>query len=165
MRLVTTNDPSTLAYAFTLTLSDVEACGPGYRFTRPHQNIRARSACSAYTQSGLNPALQSTTKHSWAVKASAQLEKPRCIILVLQTDGKNVMSEDVTKFNNCKLANVNLFLKSEFYPYDDLNMDFDKNKHAILFHMYTQFRKSYYGNTATRHYSPWPNFYYLVPSW
>ena len=32
MRRVTTNDTSTLAYAFTLTLSNVEACGPGYRF-------------------------------------------------------------------------------------------------------------------------------------
>ena len=38
------------------------------------------------------PLLQSTTKHSWAVKASAQLEKPRCVILLLQTGRKNVHS-------------------------------------------------------------------------
>ena len=94
------------------------------------------------------PLLQSTTKHSWAVKASAQLEKPRCVILALQTGRRNVMSEDVTKFNNCKLTNVKLFLNSEFYPYDDLNLDFDKNKHAILYHMYTQFGKSYYGHSC-----------------
>ena len=37
------------------------------------------------------PLLQSTTKHSWAVKASAQLEKPRCVILALQTGRKNMM--------------------------------------------------------------------------
>ena len=50
MRRVTTNDPSTLAYAFTLTLSDVEACARGYRFTRPDQNIRARlSLLSVYS--------------------------------------------------------------------------------------------------------------------
>ena len=55
------------------------------------------------------------------------------------------MSEDVTKFNNYKLADVKLFLNSEFYPYDDLNLNFDKNKHAILYHMYTPFRKPYYG--------------------
>ena len=94
------------------------------------------------------PLLQSTTKHSWAVKASAQLEKPRVVILVLQTNRKNVMSEDATEFDNCKLTNVKLFLNSEFYPYDDLNLDFDKDKHAILFHMYTQFRKSYYGHSC-----------------
>ena len=94
------------------------------------------------------PLLQSTTKHSWAVKASAQLEKPRCIILALQTNRKNVMPEDITMFNNCKLTNVKLFLNSEFHPYDDMNLDFDKNKHAILFHMYTQFHKSYYGHSC-----------------
>ena len=96
------------------------------------------------------PLLESTTKHSWAVKASAQLQKPQCIILALQTDRRNVMSEDVTKFNNCNLANVKLFLNSEFYPYDDLNLDFDKNKDAILYHMYTQFRKSYYGYSCNK---------------
>ena len=94
------------------------------------------------------PLLQSTTKHSWAVKASAQLEKPRCIILALQTNRKNVMSEDITMFNNCQLTNVKLFPNSEFYPYDDMNLDFDKNKHAILFHIYTQFHKSYYGHSC-----------------
>ena len=94
------------------------------------------------------PLLQSTTKHSWAVKASAQLENPRCIILALQTNRKNVMPEDITMFNNCKLSNVKLFLNSEFYPYDDMNLDFDKNKHTILFHMYTQFHKSYYGHSC-----------------
>ena len=50
LRRITTNDPSTLAYAFTLILSDVEACARGYRFTRPHQNIRARlSLLSVYS--------------------------------------------------------------------------------------------------------------------
>ena len=94
------------------------------------------------------PLLQSTTKHSWAPKASAHLEKPRCIILVLQTGQKNVMSEDVTRFNDCKLTSVKFFLNSEFYPNADLNLDFDKNKHSILFHIYTQFRKSYYGHSC-----------------
>ena len=36
--------PHCVGYAFMLTVSDVEVCGSGYRFTRPHQNIRARSA-------------------------------------------------------------------------------------------------------------------------
>ncbi|XP_070522394.1 uncharacterized protein [Cardiocondyla obscurior] len=34
------------------------------------------------------PLLQSTTKHSWAVKAATQLEKPRYVIFALQTDRK-----------------------------------------------------------------------------
>ncbi|XP_026830912.1 uncharacterized protein LOC113563446 [Ooceraea biroi] len=47
------------------------------------------------------PLLQSTTKHSWAIKTATQLEKPRYVIFALQTGRKNVMSEDVTIFDDC----------------------------------------------------------------
>nr|XP_012217582.1 PREDICTED: uncharacterized protein LOC105669284 [Linepithema humile] len=60
------------------------------------------------------PLLQNTTKHSWAVKAATQLEKPR-----------------------------------HFCPYDDMNLDFDKSRYAILYNMYARFRKAYYGQDDT----------------
>jgi len=88
--------------------------------------------------------VQSTTKHSWAVKIATQLEKARCVIFALQTRRKN-MSRDVSVFDDCNLTNVKLYLNSEFYPYDDLNVDFGKNRYAILFDMYARFRKTYYG--------------------
>ncbi|XP_011647396.1 uncharacterized protein LOC105433685 [Pogonomyrmex barbatus] len=91
------------------------------------------------------PLLQSTTKHSWAVKATTQLEKPRYMIFALQTGRKNVPSEDVSKFDVCKLTNVKLYLNSEFYPYDDMNLHFKRNKFAVLYDMYLKFRKAYYG--------------------
>ncbi|XP_020298508.1 uncharacterized protein LOC109862781 [Pseudomyrmex gracilis] len=91
------------------------------------------------------PLLQSTTKHSWAVKTATQLEKPRYVIFALQTARRNHMSADVTRFDHCQLTNVKLYLNSEFYPYDDLHLDFDKNKYAVLYHTYTHFRKAYYG--------------------
>ncbi|XP_053990480.1 uncharacterized protein LOC128882777 [Hylaeus volcanicus] len=91
------------------------------------------------------PLLQSTTKHSWAVKTAIQLEKPRYVIFALQTGRKNIMSEDASNFDACKLTNVQLYLNSDFYPYDDLNLDFDRNRYAILFYMYARFRKAYYG--------------------
>ncbi|XP_026829816.1 uncharacterized protein LOC113563024 [Ooceraea biroi] len=91
------------------------------------------------------PLLQSTTKHSWAIKTAPQLEKPRYVIFALQTGRKNVSNEDITVFNDCKLVNVKLYLNSECYPYDDMNLDFDKGRHAILYEMYSCFRKAYYG--------------------
>jgi len=91
------------------------------------------------------PLLQSTTKHSWAVKTATQLEKSRYVIFALQTGRKNIMSRDVSVFDDCNLTNVKLYLNSEFYPYDDLNVDFGKNGYAILFDMYARFRKAYYG--------------------
>ncbi|XP_018399370.1 PREDICTED: uncharacterized protein LOC108777072 [Cyphomyrmex costatus] len=87
----------------------------------------------------------STTKHSWAVKTATQLEKPRYVIFALQTGRKNIMSQDASVFDDCKLSNVKLYLNSEFYPYGDLNLDFDQKGYALLFDMYARFRKAYYG--------------------
>ncbi|KYN15988.1 hypothetical protein ALC57_11767, partial [Trachymyrmex cornetzi] len=91
------------------------------------------------------PLLQNTTKHSWAVKTATQLEKPRYVISALQTGRKNTMSQDISVFDDCNLSNVKVYLNSEFYPYDDLNLDFSKKRYAVLFDMYARFRKAYYG--------------------
>jgi len=53
------------------------------------------------------------------------------------------MTARKTYFDTCKLIKVKLYLNSEFYPYDDLNLDFDKRR-AILYDMYLRFRTSYY---------------------
>jgi len=37
---------------------------------------------------------------------------------------------------------MKLYLNSECYPYDDMNLDFDKNRWSIL---YARFYKNYYG--------------------
>jgi len=52
--------------------------------------------------------------------------------------------------NDCNLTNVKLYLNSEFYSYDDLNVHlakiyFGKNRYVILFDMYARFHKAYYG--------------------
>jgi len=54
------------------------------------------------------------------------------------------MSEDISRFD-CKLINAKLYLNLECYPYDDLNLDFDKNRCAILYDLYARFCKGYYG--------------------
>ncbi|XP_071642256.1 uncharacterized protein [Temnothorax longispinosus] len=91
------------------------------------------------------PLLQSTSKHSWAIKTATQLEKPRYVIFALQTGRKNIMTQNISYFNHCKLINIKLYLNSESYPYDDLNLDFDKNRYALLYDMYARFCKAYYG--------------------
>ncbi|XP_071626050.1 uncharacterized protein [Temnothorax longispinosus] len=91
------------------------------------------------------PLLQNTTKHSWAIKTATQLEKPRYVVFALQTGRKNVMSADTSRFDDCKLTNVKLYLNSEVYPYEDLNLDFGKHRWAILYDMYARFCKGYYG--------------------
>ncbi|XP_050456455.1 uncharacterized protein LOC126854105 [Cataglyphis hispanica] len=84
------------------------------------------------------------TKYSWAIKTTTQLEKPRYVVFALQTGRKNIMSEDMNRFDDCKLNTVKLYLNSECYPYDDMNLDFDKNRWSILYDTYQHFCKNYY---------------------
>ncbi|RLU21814.1 hypothetical protein DMN91_006190, partial [Ooceraea biroi] len=90
------------------------------------------------------PLLQSTTAHSWAIKAATQLEKPRYVIFALQIGRRNAATKDASLFDACDLSNVKLFLNSTFYPYDDMHLDFAKNRYAILYDMYARFRRAYY---------------------
>jgi len=55
------------------------------------------------------------------------------------------MSEDISRFDDCKLTNAKLYLNSECYLYDNLNLDFNKNRCAILYDLYACFCKGYYG--------------------
>ncbi|XP_071575538.1 uncharacterized protein [Temnothorax nylanderi] len=76
-----------------------------------------------------------------------QLEKPRYVIFALQTGRRNEFTEDSSRFDHCALANVKLYLNSEFYPYDDVNPDFESDKFAVLYEMYAKFRGAYYGDS------------------
>ncbi|XP_073979891.1 uncharacterized protein [Rhodnius prolixus] len=90
------------------------------------------------------PSLPVTKKHTWAVKTTTNLEKPRYVIIAFQTNKKNNIQSDMSQFNHCNISNVKLHLNSEVYPYDDLNIDFSKNHFSILYHMYQKFQMSYY---------------------
>lgn len=90
------------------------------------------------------PLLPRTSKHSWSIKTSSQVEKPRYVILGLKTNRKNDASKDMTHFDNCNLRDVKVFLNSCYYPYESLNVSFSSNKFAILYEQYTKFQQSYY---------------------
>lgn len=92
-----------------------------------------------------NPLLQTTQKHVWNVKTSSQIEKPRYVILAFQTARKNTEKKIASRFDHCNLSNVKLYLNSKCYPYDDLNLNFDRNQFARIYQMYATFQHSYYG--------------------
>lgn len=90
------------------------------------------------------PILPTTTHHVWTVKTSTQLEKPRFIIFAMQTNRTNKKEKDASKFDHCNLSDIKLFLNSESFPYDQLNLDIPSNKYALLYDMYAKFQQSYY---------------------
>lgn len=91
------------------------------------------------------PTLPQTNRHSWTVKTSSQLEKPRYVILAFQTDRKNQIKKDMSCFDGCSLQNVKLYLNSQYFPYDNVHGD-----QALFYEMLTRFQNSYYGH------SPYP---------
>jgi len=91
------------------------------------------------------PQLQRTTKHLWAIKTATQLKEPQYVIFALQAGRKNIMSKDTNRFDHFKLNNVKLYLNLKSYPYDDMNLDFDKNRRSILYDTDARFCKNYYG--------------------
>lgn len=94
------------------------------------------------------PILPATMKHVWTVKTVPQLEKPRYVLLGFQTDRKNKTDTNITHFDHCNISNLKLFLNSECYPYDNLNLNFEKNQYSILYEMYSKFQQSYYGRLS-----------------
>ncbi|CAH1236376.1 unnamed protein product [Diabrotica balteata] len=90
------------------------------------------------------PLLSQTMKFNWNVKTTSLLERPRFVLFALQTGKKNAIKEDNSYFDHCFITNLKLFLNSEMYPYDNLNLNFSKRQYAIAYEMYAQFQPSYY---------------------
>ena len=90
------------------------------------------------------PLLPQTTRQTWTVKTSSQLERPRYVILAFQTGRKNDISTHAEQFDHCKLTNVRLFLNDKYYPYDNLNLDIVNGRFALLYDMYARFQHTYY---------------------
>ena len=65
-------------------------------------------------------------KHNQALSQARRLlrSRSRFVTFILQ-DWKNIMSEDISHFDDCKLINAKLYLNSECYSYNDLNLDFE----------------------------------------
>ncbi|XP_068994031.1 uncharacterized protein [Neodiprion pinetum] len=94
------------------------------------------------------PMLLSTTRHTWSVKTSTRLEKPRYVVLGFQIARRNEPLRNASVFNHCRIRDVKLFLNSQCYPYGNMNLDIYNNQYAILYDMYIWFQMTYYNKEA-----------------
>ncbi|KAJ8912808.1 hypothetical protein NQ315_014391 [Exocentrus adspersus] len=60
----------------------------------------------------------------------------------------------MSTFDKCDLTNIRVFLNSERYPYNDLFIDFNNEKYATLYEMFSNFRASYYESGNEPIFSP-----------
>lgn len=94
------------------------------------------------------PKVPETTRHIWSVKTTTQLTKPRYVVVALQTNRQHVINANPCLFDHCRIANMRLFLNNERYPYDDLNLDFDRGHYFELFNMMSNIQHEYYNGTS-----------------
>lgn len=100
------------------------------------------------------PAVPTTTKNTWAVKTTTKLETPRYIIFGFQTNREGSYTKDMSKFDDCDFNNIRIYLNTDRYPYDNLNINFKNSQFATLYEMYAQFQSSYYAKESEPLYSP-----------
>lgn len=93
-----------------------------------------------------NPGVPETTKHSWAIKTAPHLETPRYIILGFQTGKKGKVNQNMSKFDAINLTDVTVYLNGKRYPYENVSVDYDDNRVAVLYNMYSRFQQVYYGH-------------------
>lgn len=83
------------------------------------------------------PSLPESTTVLWNVKLANENERPRFLLIGFRNTINN-------KFIHCDLTDIKVFLNSDTYPYDDLNLKFARNRFALLYDMYLKFQQSYY---------------------
>lgn len=89
------------------------------------------------------PQLPQTSRHIWTVKSTTQICKPRFVLVAFQTNALRV-EVNSGSVDHCNISDVKLFLNSEFYPYDNFNLDFGNSKAIELFLAYLRMQKVYY---------------------
>lgn len=91
------------------------------------------------------PSLRKTDSDIWAVKTSTKIEKPRFVIVTFQTDKKDNPKANVSVFDHIKLTNLKVYLNNQSYPYENMNLDFDKWHYTEAYQSYVDFQKQYSG--------------------
>lgn len=95
------------------------------------------------------PLLPTTSKHLWSIKTASQLEKPRYLIIGLQTARKNDETKDMSGFDHCNLQNCRVYLNSQYYPYDSFAVDFEKGSFPLLYDAFVNFQQTYYNRSTS----------------
>lgn len=104
------------------------------------------------------PVLPTTNKHIWSVKASSQLNTPRFIIVAFQTGRNNTIVADKSRFDHCDLLDLKVYLNSESFPYENLNVNFGNYQYAILYEMYARFQEEFYHDRSPYYGAPMLTF-------
>ena len=73
------------------------------------------------------------------------IEKRRWIIVGFQTNKYQTQEQNPAVFDHVNLSKACVTLNSQKYPLHDMTIDFGKNDYSVLYEMFDNFKKEYYG--------------------
>lgn len=90
------------------------------------------------------PQLPATTSHMWSVKTVSHVNRPRFVVVGLQTNRNGVRVRNAAKFDSCYVSEMRLHLNSQIYPYNMSELNIGGGVYAELFNYYCGIQSSYY---------------------
>lgn len=90
-----------------------------------------------------NPALNDATKGLWSVKTSSSVERPVYVVAAFHNKRKNNYQEDSNLFDPMNITDIKLQLNSEYYPYENMRLNFENDKYTEAYHAYLDVVRSY----------------------
>lgn len=90
------------------------------------------------------PQLPQTTNHIWSVKTVSGMNRPRFVVVGLQTGRNGVRVPDASKFDACNVTEMRLHLNSQIFPYNMNELNIGGGLYAELFNNYAAIQSSYY---------------------
>ena len=78
---------------------------------------------------------------------------PKFIIVCFQANRDKNQEKDPSQFDSENIKNVSVKLNGNCYPDESMNLDISNNKHRILYKMFQDYKKVYYGSDDV-YYSP-----------
>ena len=85
------------------------------------------------------------TSMSWRLGVRTAPEKPRFVIVGLQTDKSGDQTKNAALFDHCNVTNMSVVLNSTKYPPLDVNANFTKNQFIQFYKYMSEFTRDYYG--------------------
>lgn len=90
------------------------------------------------------PTIRENKMDIWPIKTSTNMERPRYVIVAFQTEKKDNINVDATDFDHVSTSNLKLYLNSNSYPYDKLNLQMNIKRYTTAYRMYAAFQSAYY---------------------
>lgn len=88
----------------------------------------------------------SSSTISWPIRMTSNQEKPRFVIVGLQTNRSENKKVSSSLFDHCSIRSMRLFIGSDSYPYSPQEAKFGSKQVATVYENFVNFRKQYYFN-------------------